>query len=64
MTRPARYFANPVFAIKFALLIAAIGLSAVLVRLPLGAFVWNRPSSVIVERRSAHYASAGIAYRF
>jgi uncharacterized protein DUF6644 len=33
VTRPARYFANPVFAIKFALLIPAIALSAVLARL-------------------------------
>jgi len=33
VTRPARYFANPVFGIKFALLIPAILLSLVLARL-------------------------------
>ncbi|HYM35650.1 MAG TPA: DUF6644 family protein [Steroidobacteraceae bacterium] len=33
VTRPARYFANPIFGIKFALLLSALALSVVLVRL-------------------------------
>ena len=64
ITRPARYFANPVFVIKFTLLIPAIVLSALLARLHRTTSVSTPPLKVIAGLSLALWIGVMLAGRW